>query len=573
MRALISKVHSVIHTLYPNVVGAMDWAPTPSPEQGDFAIPCFKISKSVGKKPTDIAQEIATALQKSLDPLEFTKFEAMGPYVNVSLNTAELYDQLLDAFQQDRYLQSQEGHGRSIVVDFSSPNVAKEIALHHLRSTAIGNALCKIAKLRGYRVVALNYLGDWGTSFGKLLLGFERYGDSSKLESGGLQEMLRIYVAFNQAEKQDPALSEQAKAAFQKLENGDPAYRALWQRFRDLSVREFQKLYSRLGIEFDSFDGESLYIEDLKRVIAEVDAKIGTRISDGALVCELAGHKVPILLKKDDGASLYLTRDLSAIEDRWTRYNFECAWYVVAVQQKLHFEQLFGVVQALDKPYSKRAEHISFGMLSFGQKTMKSRDGNVIFLRDVLDEAKSRALEIIKEKNPSLPDPEGIAEQIGIGAVLFYDLSQHRNHDVSFDWDKALSFDGDTAPFVQYVHARCHSLLARGHKHLESLPPSQQDPELAAQEIYQLPAFHGLMAELSRAEMYIERAFSDRDPSQVATAALRVAKSFNQLYHARRFVDESEPAKLRLLLGATWCTQLALEKLLDCLGISAPTQM
>jgi arginyl-tRNA synthetase len=573
MRAQISKVHSVVHSLFPNVLTPQDWAPTPGPELGDFAIPCFKIAKAAQKNPAQLAQDLALQLSTALDPLEFSSFQATGPYVNVRLNTAELYDQLLDAFQSGRFLESQEGHGRSIVVDFSSPNVAKEIALHHLRSTAIGNALCKIAKLRGYQVVRLNYLGDWGTSFGKLLLGFKMFSSLEALKAGGLTEMLRLYVAFNQAEKSNPQLSIDAKAAFQKLESGDAESRELWKTFRDLSVQEFQKVYSRLGIDFDVFDGESLYVEDLSRVIQEIDSKIGTRVSEGALVCDLAGEKLPVLLKKDDGASLYITRDLSAIEDRWTRYRFDRAWYVVAVQQKLHFQQLFGVTAALSKPYAGRAEHISFGMLSFGQKTMKSREGNVIFLRDVLDEAKSRALKIIADKNPNLMDSESVAEQIGLGAVLFFDLSHHRQHDIAFDWEKALSFEGDTAPFIQYVHARCHSLLAKGHKHLESLAKSNQDPELVAREIYELPAFHHLMAELSRAELYVERAFQDRDPSQIAASALRIAKCFNQLYHSKRFLDETEAHRLRLLLGATWCTQLALEKLLDALGIPAPTQM
>lgn len=572
MRSAIQEIHNIIRELTKETLAANDWATPPKRELGDVAIPCFKLAKALGKAPHAVAAELATQISARGGFILLREVKAAGPYLNVFINSKKFFEESIEQLQNNpaRFGASQIGEGQSLVIDFSSPNIAKEIALHHLRSTAIGNALAKIAAFHGYSVTKINYLGDWGTAHGKNILALKRFGNEDELKAKGVSYMLDLYVRFNQAEKSDPQLSEEAKAAFAKLEAGDPESRRVWSLFREISIQDFKKTYQRLGIEFDFFDGESLYEKVLDSTIDEVTQKVGTFISDGALVCTLPGHNIPILLKKDDGASLYITRDLAAIQDRSNRFKFDVAWYVVAVQQKLHFKQLFDLVAALSKDYAGRAEHISFGMLSFGSKTMKSREGNVIFLNDVLNEAKERALEIIRSKNPGLQNAEAVAEEIGTGAVLFFDLSQNRNHDISFDWERALSFDGDTAPFVQYAHARCTSLTRKGQEHLATLDP-QAPGDVAA--LFEHPAVREMLGEWAYFTLYAERALNERDPSQIATSLLSIAKAMNRLYHAIRFLDEKSPARLKVLLELTQGTQKILGHGLSLLGIRAPREM
>lgn len=576
MRSAIQEIHNIIRDLTKESLASNDWATPPKRELGDVAIPCFKLAKVLGKAPHAVAGELAIQISEQIGArggsLLIREVKAAGPYLNVFINSKKFFEESIEQLRTDAasFGASKIGAGKSLVIDFSSPNMAKEIALHHLRSTAIGNALAKIAAFHGYKVSKINYLGDWGTAHGKNILALKLFGNEDDLKAKGVAYMLDLYVRFNQAEKADPALSEQAKAAFAKLEAGDPEYRRIWALFREISIRDFSKTYQRLGIDFDFFDGESLYEKVLDSTIDEVTKKIGTEISDGALVCTLPGHNIPILLKKDDGASLYITRDLAAIQDRANRFHFDLAWYVVAVQQKLHFKQLFDLVAALGKDFAGRAEHISFGMLSFGSKTMKSREGNVIFLNDVLNEARDRALEIIRSKNPNLQNAEAVAEEIGTGAVLFFDLSQNRNHDISFDWERALAFDGDTAPFVQYAHARCTSLYRKGQEHLATLDPSASG---ATDDIFDHPAVRELLGEWAYFTLYGERALNERDPSQVATSLLSIAKAMNRFYHAIRFLDEKSPARLKVLLELTQGTQKILGHGLALLGIRAPREM
>ncbi len=574
MRAVIRKVHEVIKEINGQSLGTSDWAMPPKRELGDFAIPCFKLSKALGKAPPLVAAELAPQVMQKLSDFPLVKsVQAVGPYLNISFSSEDLNAELHRRVSQDK---SKFGglalaQDQCICIDFSSPNIAKEMALHHLRSTAIGNALSKIAALQGAKVVRINYLGDWGTAHGKNILALKSFGSEAELRVKGVAYMLSLYVRFNQEAKSHPQLNEDAKAAFARLEEGDTESRRVWNLFRDISIEEFKKTYARLGVGFDTFDGESLYEKRMEPVIQEIHQKLGTEISEGALICHLPGHEIPILLKKDDGASLYITRDLVAISDRFERFHYDQNWYVVAVQQKLHFKQLFDLVKALGKDFAGRSEHISFGMLSFGDKTMKSREGNVIFLNDVLDEAKNRALKIIQEKNPSLPNAEEVAEMIGTGAVLFFDLSQNRNHDIKFDWEKALSFEGDTAPFIQYVHARCASLKIKVEKHLTSLEATSTPAVM--DDLYADISVRELLGQLASFELYCERAFCERDPSQVASSLLNISKAFNQLYHRVRFLNESSIARLQFLLGLVKLTQQTLAQGLGLLGIRAPEAM
>lgn len=557
-----------------------DWAPTPKKELGDYSIPCFKLAKMLRKAPPQIATALCEAFERAKtepskvevpDVHKKTTLKAVGPYINVFQDTHELFERLkgeLEGNNETPFGSLNLGKNKVYSIDFSSPNVAKEIGLHHLRSTAIGNSISKILSFQGAKVERINYLGDWGTSFGKLILGLKMFGNEEELKKQGLSYMLELYVKFNQAEKEDSELSAKAKEAFKQLEDGDKELRRIWKLFRDTSIEQFQIVYNRLGIEFDHFDGESLYEGSIEGVVEEIDQKLGTRTSDGALVCDLPDHDIPILLKKDDGASLYITRDLAAAEDRNKRFSFDESLYVVAIQQKLHFKQLFDLCNALGKDYANKMEHISFGMLAFGSKTMKSREGNSIFLRDALDEGKERALELIKQKTPDLPDIENVADQIGIGALIFSDLSQNKNHTINFEWDKALSFEGDTAPFIQYTHARCTSLIDRTTQHLNSL---EKESEQSGVKTH--PAVKNLLLAWDQFDVFAERAYLQKDPSQVASATLAVAKSFNQLYHSIRFLDVQNKGELDTLIFLTKGTKTVLALGLSLLGIQAPNKM
>jgi len=578
MRASIDRVHAAIKFHLGLGLESADWAPTPNKQLGDFAIPCFKLAKALGKAPPVIATELAAALGPALKEQGFSEVRAVGPYLNVFQDVSELYKNLTTSLKDKNIGTQNLGAGKTMVIDFSSPNVAKEIGLHHLRSTAIGNSLAHIFAFQGYKVERINYLGDWGTSFGKLIEAFKleakHLSDTKiveeKLRTEGLPYMLDLYVRYNRAEKENPALSEAAKAAFKKLEEGDAEYRRIWQLFRGTSIDDIKKLYKRLDVSFDHYDGESLYEKQLDAAVDEVTAKVGTHISEGALVCELPGHKIPVLLRKDDGASLYITRDIVAAEDRFKRFKFDVSLYVVSIQQKLHFQQLFDLLKALGKPFASRCEHISYGMLSFGDKTMKSREGNMIVLDDALNEGKKKALAIINEKNPDLVGAEDVAEMVSVGAFIFNDLSQNRNHDIRFDWDKALSFEGDTSGAIQYTHARCTSLLERAANHLKTLPSgdTKRIDELLSNE-----AVRGLLLAWDGFDLAAEKALIHRDPAQIASITLDIAKAFNQLYHKVRFLDVTSANELEVLMTLTRGTQTFLKQGLGLLGIKAPERM
>ncbi|NCN39826.1 arginine--tRNA ligase [bacterium] len=581
MRSSISALHQSIEQYIEKLTlnqtkfefAPEDWAPTPNKALGDFSIPCFKLAKSLSKAPPLIAQELAEQLNSSLSSQpklsEIREIKAVGPYLNIFQKTETLFARLNKEIQTPAKFGSSElGKDEVIAIDFSSPNVAKEIGLHHLRSTAIGNSISKILAHQGAKVERINYLGDWGTSFGKLILGLKMFGDEKELEKQGLSYMLELYVNFNKAEKEDPGLSDKAKEAFQQLEKGNEDYRRIWKLFRDISIAQFKQLYSRLGIEFDHFDGESLYENAIGPAVDEITNSIGTRMSDGALVCDLEGHDIPILLRKDDGASLYITRDLAAADDRYKRFKLNKSLYVVAIQQKLHFKQLFDLCKALKKPYANDMEHISFGMLAFGSKTMKSREGNSIFLKDALDEGQSRAKALIQEKNPDLENIDQVADQIGIGALIYSDLSQNKNHTINFEWDKALSFEGDTAPFIQYTHARCTSLIERAEAHSKTLDAANKDCK-----VFEVSQVHNLLLSWDQFDVYAERAYINRDPSQIASAVLDVAKAFNQLYHSTRFLEVERIEDLKVLIDLTKGTKSIIQLGLSLLGIQSPERM
>jgi len=574
MRQILSELSHIFQQELGSHFGALDWAMPPNRQLGHLAIPCFRWSKALGQTPAKTAADLLPKIEKALAGRPYFKSAGVqGPYLNLTFQASGLYEQSKSlATTEGRGIGSSDrGAGKKCLLEFSSTNVAKEIGLHHLRSTAIGNSLANIFAFHGYETVRINYLGDWGTSFGKLILALKKFGSEAELKSQGLSYMLDLYVKFVAHEKQDPALADEAKRCFKDLEAGNSDHRRIWKLFCEISIAEFKQLYDRLGIRFDFFDGESLYDAAIGKVMTQIQATVGTRVSDGATVVDLPGHEVPALLLKDDGASLYLTRDVAAAFDREQRFHFDLSLYVVAVQQKLHFRQLFDILKLMKAPFADRCEHIQFGMLSFGSKTMKSREGNAIFLKDAIDEGKARALELIRQKNPNLPNAEDTADAVGMGALLFFDLSQHRGHDIKFNWDHALSFEGDTGPFLQYTHARTCSLNEKVSRHLATLAPSISPDK--SRQLFSEEVVSNLLLEWSFFEVSADKALDGRDPSQIAVGALNVAKAFNQLYHKIRFLEEQDRETVALLLHFCNGTRVILKNALSLLGIRAPEQM
>ncbi len=538
----------------------------PDPKLGDFAFPCFALAKLWRKAPPLIARELAQRI--SADWL--AKVEAVGGYLNLTVDPGAAAQGVLPAVAHagPRYGHSRQGEGQRVVLDFSSPNIAKPFGVHHIRTTVIGHALSRIYAALGYDVVRINYLGDWGTQFGKLIVAYRRWGQEERLQAEPIRELLRLYVRFHQEAERHPELEEEARAWFKRLEDGDPEARALWQRFREESIREFRRVYDLLGIDFDEWSGESFYNDKMESVLERLQAQGLLQESEGALVVEVGDDLPPCLLRKRDGATLYATRDLAAAIDRWERYQFHRLLYVVATQQSLHFRQVFGVLRRMGQPWVDRCVHVAFGMMNFGEGVMSTRKGHVIFLEDLLHEAVERTRRIIEQRNPNLADQERVARQVGIGAVIFGDLRHSRIKDVNFDWDSVLNFDGDTGPYVQYAHARACSVLRKASRPLA--PAANVAPEALAS--LQAPEEKALVLLIDRFGETVAAAAQQYEPSLIARYLLDLAAAFNTFYHQHRIIGAGEPLE-EGRLALTAAVRQVLANGLYLLGLGAPEEM
>ncbi len=531
----------------------------PAPNPGELAFPCFALSKQLRRAPAQIAQEIAAKLAPE-PPL--AKASAAGPYVNLTLDTAWVVREALGnppapAAPRDE----------TVVIDYSSPNIAKHMAVYHLRSTMIGNSLCRILRALGYRVVGVNHLGDWGTGFGKLLAAYKLWWQPVHSDTPPtITDLNELYVRFGKTAKEQPGFEEVARLAFLHLEQGKPEHRKTWQLFRDISLAEFERVYARLGVRFDEISGESVYEPDLEPTLAMLKQKGLVEESEGALVVRLPGREKPCLLKKSDGATLYATRDIAAALSHFKRHAFARKLYVVDKGQSLHFDEFFEVLKLAGFDWAGHLEHVPFGVLRFGGKKGRTREGGVILLEEVLDEAVSRALEIIRKNSPELPDPERVAAQVGIGAVVFHDLKHRRTNDIDFEWDEVLAFDGETGPYVQYAHVRACGILRKGKElginfdPVASLAPLTLDEE------------RKLAWELTRYGEALEKAGEQAEPSVVAGYLLDLAKAFHA-YHYKVPVLKSEPATAKARLRLIDAVRQTLAAGLDVLGIAAPDRM
>jgi arginyl-tRNA synthetase len=536
------------------------------PAHGDLAFPTFSLAKQLRKPPPAIAAELAGKLR--LPGLEIS---AAGPYLNARFESGTFVTAALAEVRTAGvgYGSSEAGRGKTVVIDYSSPNIAKPIAFHHVRTTFIGHSLANLYRSQGFRVEGINYLGDWGKQFGLVAVGLAAYGDPARRKDMG--HLVEVYVQANARAEADPAFDAEARAFFRRMEEGDPQALALWGELRETSLNGFLPVYERLGIRFEHIDGESRYQGRMEAVIEEIARTVGVRESEGALVVNLpyAEGEPPILLKKNDGSTLYATRDLAAAEDRWDRFHFDRALYVVARDQALHFAQVFRVLEAMGKPWASRCIHVAFGRIS----GMSTRAGNLVLLSDVLDEARARALEKVQQNAAGgrihTDNPEELAEQVGLGAVVFADLKNRRNTDYTFDWEEILEFDGHTGPYLQYAHARACNLLKKGG----GTPPAFEAGLLLLPEELQL------VRTLALFPGQVRSAVEQDEPSFVARHLLEVAAQFSRWYtlgnqdRDKRVIHETDARLRAARLALADAVRIVLATGLALLGMAAPESM
>ncbi|MGI6734433.1 MAG: arginine--tRNA ligase [Anaerovoracaceae bacterium] len=536
---------------------------------GDYAFPCFRLAKTMRKSPALIAKDIA---EKLAGNEMFERVENVNAYVNMFMSRGVFVREVLSEVVQakDRYGSSDVGQNRKVIVEFSSPNIAKPFHIGHIRSTVIGNAIYKIYDFLGYDTVRINHLGDYGTQFGKMIVAYRRWGNKEDVERSPIQTLLGYYVKFHEEAEKDPSLEDEARATFTRLENGSEEETKLWQWFRDESLREFNRVYEMLGIEFDSYAGESFYSDKMGRVLNELKEKGLLVESEGAQIVDLTEYNMsPALITKKDGSTLYITRDIAAAIYRKEHYDFYKNLYIVASQQNLHFQQWIKVVELMGYDWAKDCVHIPFGLVSLEDGTMSTRHGRVVFLEDVLNKAVERTREIILEKNVNTENVDVTAKQVGIGAVVFNELSNGRIKDYVFSWDKVLNFDGETGPYVQYTHARAASVLRNAGEDAERLTALEQAADMKyitsdsayelARLIYEFPD-----KVYEAAEKY--------EPSIVTRQIVNIAQSFNRFYHNEHILVENEEEKKEKLL-LTYAAKQTIKNGLLLLGIEAPERM
>ena len=511
----------------------------PKPDMGDFAFPCFTLAKKWRKAPPVIAQEIAEKASGDLDLL--CGAQALGGYVNLSVDRARFADAVLREATSagEAYGRCEDGAGQTIAIDYSSPNIAKPFHVGHLRSTIIGGALVRIFEVLGYKVIGINHVGDWGTQFGRQIAGLKRFGKPE--DADDLMSLNRLYVKFHEVADSDPELVEEAREWFRRQESGDHVALALWRRIRDTSLDYFKRIYERLGVRFDSYTGESFFNDKMDVVIEEARAKGLAEVSDGALIIDLSeeGIDTPALLEKADGTTLYLTRDVAAARYRHDTYGCDRIVYVVASGQSLHFRQLFTVLKMLGHAWSEGCVHVNFGLV----QGMSTRKGNVIYLEELLDEARDRALAYMRgqiEKRLELDDEETVAEAVGIAAIFFADLSKQRIKDYRFDWDLAISFEGDTGPYLMSAHTRIAGILRNC-----GLEP---DPDAGVSPLVE-PEAHRLVSLVARYPEALREAARQYEPSVLANYLLELARGLHASYTVLRVKgEEAGKAQARLLL-------------------------
>ena len=529
-------------------------------EQGDLAFPAFSLAKVLRKAPQAIAQEIVEAVSDE----HISKVEAMGPYANFFLSKGKFADETLHTVleQREEYGNFDFGQGRNVIVDMSSPNIAKPMSMGHLRSTVIGNAIANLEKKVGYNPIKINHLGDWGTQFGKLIVAYKKWGTKEAVEQEPIAELLRLYVKFHDEAERDSSLEDEGRAWFKKLEDGDAEAEELWNWFKTESLKEFNRVYDILGITFDSYNGEAFYNDKMDPIVEYLESNGIATIDRGATVVHLDKYDLPpALIKKSDGATLYITRDLAAAHYRKATYDFAKNIYVVGNEQANHFRQLKAVLNEMGRDWQENMIHVGFGLITLGGKKLSTRKGKIVLLEEVLREAEELALKQIEAKNPNLPNKEQVAKQVGVGAVIFHDLKNDRTNNFDFNLEEVVQFEGETGPYVQYTRARAMSILRKAGVSVDLSQPLSLEDDYAWEVLKQIENYPNIVK-------YAESKF---EPSVISKYVISLAQAFNKYYANSRILQEDEGLNARLALVEA--TAVVLKQGLAILGVESPDEM
>lgn len=534
----------------------------PDPAMGDYAFPCFRLAKPLRMAPPKIAEALCAAWTHE----DIASVQSVSGYMNFFLNRANFAAETMAALlaQGDRYGSSDLGRGKTVCLDYSSINIAKRFHIGHLSTTMIGNSLKRIYDFLGYTTVGINHLGDWGTQFGKMICAYKKWGTKEEVEQGGVAALEALYVRFHEEAEKDPSLEDEGRAWFKKIEDGDAEALSIFAWFKEITLKDAARVYDLLGVSFDSYAGESFYIDKMEPVIRELRDKGLLVESEGAQVVDLSEDNMPpCLIIKKDGTTIYATRDITAAIYRQNTYHFDKCLYVVAYQQDLHFRQFFRVLEKMGYPWAKDCVHVSFGMVSFEGAALSTRKGNTVHLEDLLTQAVAKARAIIEEKSPNLENKDDVARQVGIGAVVYTDLSANRIKDIDFRWDRALNFDGESGPYVQYTHARCCSVLRKAGDLSGAAPDWSALSDDEAQALLRL---------LSRFPDVIREAAEKYEPSMVTRSVTDIAQAFNKYYYEHRILD-GDPAQSAARVALAAATRQTIKTGLYLIGIEAPERM
>lgn len=560
-REIIAKeLHAILyeHLSYEQVEALIE-VPN-NTEHGDLAFPVFTLAKAFRKAPNLIAEELV----EQIDTTAFSQVAPVGPYINFKLDRQKISDQIIKEVNQasENYGSLDIGQGKNVTIDMSSPNIAKPMSMGHLRSTVIGNALSLILKKINYHTININHLGDWGTQFGKLIVAYQKWGDEAKVKADPVNELVKLYVEFHERAEEDPSLDDEGRAAFKRLEEHDPEMIQLWTWFKDESLKEFDKVYKMLNVHFDHYTGESFYNDKMDEIVDLLEEKGLSEIDQGSLIVRLDEYDLPpALIKKSDGATLYITRDLATAYYRHRTYNFDQSLYVVGNEQSNHFKQLKAVLEKMGNDWAQSMHHIPFGLITVGGKKLSTRKGKIILLEEVLNEAIRLASEQIEAKNPDLPNKEEVAHQVGVGAVVFHDLKNDRTNNFDFELEEVVQFEGETGPYVQYTHARIHSILSRYEQTIDLNAALSLTDDYSWELVKKLQAYPST----------IVRAAERYEPSIISKYVIQLAQLFNRYYANVRILNDDEELNARMALLNAVAT--VIKDGLSLLGVAAPERM
>lgn len=536
----------------------------PETELGDYSLPCFSLSKKLKKSPIVIADQLKSDLENDLDQSMVSELQSVKGYLNIFLNKSGYTKFVLDKISDPNLGFCTKANDKVICMDYSSPNIAKNFHVGHLRTTVIGNSLYKIYSKLGYTVIRMNHLGDWGTQFGKLIVAYKNWSSKEKVEKDGIEELLRIYVLFNTEAESNPSLKEEARSWFARMEQGDEEALSIWKWFKDISLKEFERVYKLLNVEFDYYLGESFYMDKVPALVEELKAKGLLEESQGANIINLEKYNMPpCLITKSDGSSIYHSRDIAAVLYRKKTFDIEKCFYITGLEQKLHFAQVFKAVELMGYDAAGLV-HIPYGLVSLDGEKLSTRTGNIIYAEDILHEAIKRSYELISKKNADLSNKEQIAKIVGVGAIIFHDLFNQRIKNINFSWDEVLSFEGASGPYVQYTYARAKSILRKSS--IEKVNTCI-DVEMLTDEVS-----YELVKELSKYSDKVEEAALRYEPSVIARYVFGLASAFNKFYHECNILNAEKSRKeARLLL--VYVTQRVIKDAMELLGIQCPEEM